>query len=130
VSASEDDKLDEALEETFPASDPPCNTVETGIDLSEITSAPSSEIVVRDHPEANRLEAVVDGHTAFLTYERGPQSIALVHTEVPEPVRGRGIATRLAESGIEFARATGLALVVRCPLVREYLRKHPEAARS
>jgi len=26
-----DDKLDEALQETFPASDPPANTVETGI---------------------------------------------------------------------------------------------------
>ncbi len=28
---SDDDHLDEALEETFPASDPPANTVETGI---------------------------------------------------------------------------------------------------
>jgi hypothetical protein len=27
----EDDDIDEALEETFPASDPPANTVETGI---------------------------------------------------------------------------------------------------
>ena len=27
----EDDGIDEALEETFPASDPPANTVETGI---------------------------------------------------------------------------------------------------
>jgi len=29
--SSVDSKLDEALEETFPASDPPANTVETGI---------------------------------------------------------------------------------------------------
>jgi hypothetical protein len=28
---SDDEHLDEALEETFPASDPPANTVETGI---------------------------------------------------------------------------------------------------
>jgi hypothetical protein len=45
---SNDDKLDEALEETFPASDPPANTVETGIDLGEIESAQSSEVVVPD----------------------------------------------------------------------------------
>ena len=29
-----DDRLDEALEETFPASDPPANTVETGIGVA------------------------------------------------------------------------------------------------
>jgi len=28
---SYDEKIDEAIEETFPASDPPANTVETGI---------------------------------------------------------------------------------------------------
>ena len=27
----DDEKVDEAIEETFPASDPPANTVETGI---------------------------------------------------------------------------------------------------
>jgi hypothetical protein len=30
----EDEKLDETLEETFPASDAPANTVETGIRIS------------------------------------------------------------------------------------------------
>ena len=34
--ASSDSKLDEALEETFPASDPAANTVETGIRSGEL----------------------------------------------------------------------------------------------
>ena len=32
--ADDSDDLDEALEETFPASDPPANTVETGIGVN------------------------------------------------------------------------------------------------
>jgi hypothetical protein len=35
----EDRALDEALEETFPASDPPANTVETGITVGEPSSS-------------------------------------------------------------------------------------------
>jgi hypothetical protein len=32
-----EDQLDEAIEETFPASDPPANTVETGIAIGSPT---------------------------------------------------------------------------------------------
>jgi uncharacterized protein len=119
-----DDAVDEALEETFPASDPPANTVETGVRV-ELESRPAAEFVVRDRPEASRFEAVRDGQIAFLQYERRPDAFVVLHTEVPEPLRGRGIASRLAEVVLQSARAEGLPIVLRCPFVRAYLRKHP-----
>src|SRR5262245_39558475 len=45
-----DDRLDETLEETFPASDAPANTIETGIALE-----PGPE-TVHDNRSANRFE--------------------------------------------------------------------------
>src|SRR5262249_26971260 len=74
IMISEDDKLDEALEETFPASDAPANTVETGIR----TGAPLTAAVI-DNRAANRFELTIDGHTAFLAYERTHDALTLVH---------------------------------------------------
>jgi predicted GNAT family acetyltransferase len=113
--------LDETLEETFPASDAPANTVETGTRVGPVPPLPA----VTDNREASRFELVVDGQTAVLTYERTPKSLVLVHTEVPPPLRGRHLADALAKAAIDAAHAEGLPFVALCPFVKAYLRKHP-----
>jgi uncharacterized protein len=45
---------------------------------------------------------------------------------VPETLRGRGIAGTLAKTGLEYARDHQLKVDVVCPLVANYLSKHPE----
>lgn len=117
-----DRQLDETVEESFPASDPPANTVETGIRIS----GPSLAEAVVDNRAAHRFELVVDGKMADLAYERTPTSLVLVHTQVPPSLRGRHLADALAKAGIESARAEGLQVVARCHFVRAYLRKHPQ----
>jgi hypothetical protein len=49
-----------------------------------------------------------------------------LHTEVPEALRGRGIAGELAKTGLEYARDNQLKVDVVCPLVANYISKHPE----
>jgi hypothetical protein len=122
---SDDEELDETIEETFPASDAPANTVETGIRVGPGAAAPD----VIDNREAQRFEVTVDGQTAVLHYERRPHSIVLVHTEVPPPLRGRHLADLLAKAAVDRAHAEDLQVVVVCPFVTAYLQKHPEQAR-
>ena len=43
-----------------------------------------------------------------------------------EALRGRGIAGTLAKTGLEYARDNNLKVDVVCPLVANYLSKHPE----
>ena len=122
---SNDDDLDETIDETFPASDAPGNTVETGIHLDALPTSAA----VTDNREARRFELIVEGQTAVLNYERTAKSIVLVHTEVPVPLRGRHIADVLAKAAIDRAHTEGLQVIAVCPFVKAYLRKHPESRR-
>ena len=122
----DDRDIDEALEETFPASDPPANTVEGGARVDAFAVLPP----VIDNKEAHRFELTIVGETAVLNYERTAKSLILVHTEVPAVFRGRHLADALAKAAIERAHAEGLEVVAVCPFVQAYLRKHPNALHS
>ena len=116
----DDDKLDETIEETFPASDAPGNT-------SVIARLPARELLsqISDNRARNRFELASDGHTAFLAYERTTDSLTLLHTEVPVELRGRHLGEALVEGALEIGRREGLQIAVVCPFARAYLRKHP-----
>ena len=118
----DDDKLDEAIEESFPASDPPANTPETGVRVGTPPSPEPGD--VSDNAARSRFELTVDGQTAYLAYERTKDRLTIVHTEVPPELRGRHLGDRLVEAGVSAARANGLQLVAVCPFARAYLRKH------
>ena len=119
----DDSKVDEALEQTFPASDPPANTVETGIRIT-IPLETDVDTSVTDNTAQSRFELNVDGHVAYLEYERTPNTLTLLHTEVPPEIRGRHIADRLVEAALAIGRSEGRRLVVICPFARAYLRRH------
>jgi predicted GNAT family acetyltransferase len=115
-----DDDLDETIEESFPASDPPSHTGETGTRLDVTPPADA----VTDNRDAHQFELVVDGETSVLVYQRTPTSLILVHTEVPPPVRGRHLAATLAQAAINAAHAQGLRVIAVCPFVKAYMRRH------
>ena len=115
----DEDALDEALEETFPASDPPANTVETAVRPRAKVDTPP----VIDNRERSRFELHVGELVGFLLYERSEKSLALIHTEVPVELRGRHFGEVLVNAALDEARRNGLAIVAVCPFAREYLRK-------
>jgi predicted GNAT family acetyltransferase len=78
-------------------------------------------------PTRGQFEIERDGETAFLAYEVDGQGwISLLHTQVPEPVRGQGIANELARTALEYAKEHQLKVDVVCPVVFHYVNTHPE----
>ena len=97
--------------------------------LVTITGVSTAGQVV-DNAAAQRFELEVDGQTAFLAYERANGALALIHTEVPEALRGHHIGERLVKFALETGRTEGSRIVAVCPFVRAYLRKHPLQGRG
>ncbi len=84
-------------------------------------------INVQHNPAEQRFEVHLDGHVGFLQYGQENGEITILHTEVPKALGGRGLGALLAKEALRWARAqTGQRLVVLCPFVREYMRKHPD----
>ena len=77
---------------------------------------------------SGRLEIERQGHVAYLEYTLAGKILQLIHSEVPEALRGQGLGSELAHSALEWAREQGLKVDVICPSVAEYLKKHPEYA--
>lgn len=79
------------------------------------------------HDEARRRFELETGEgTAILTYEREERIVTFTHTIVPQAMEGRGIGSRLARTGLDWARGEGLKVVPRCPFVAAWIERHPD----
>jgi predicted GNAT family acetyltransferase len=92
-------------------------------------STESSQVAVRNNPDALRYELVVDDEVVGeIDYRRSHDAVVLVHTEVSPALEGRGLGGQLVAGALEDVRAQGLRVVAVCPFVRAYLRRHPNSA--
>jgi uncharacterized protein len=85
--------------------------------------------VVTDNPAASRYELHVGTELAgFVTYQLRDHGtvLSLLHTEVEPAFQGAHLATHLARSSLDDARARGLAVLPFCPYIGAWIKKHPE----
>lgn len=78
------------------------------------------------NPEKNRFELSIEGELAVIdyTFKKSINQIFLVHTEVPEALRGNGWGEKLVGDSLEIIRNKGYKVVPICPFVITYLKRH------
>lgn len=74
--------------------------------------------------ENNRFETFIEGHTAFVEYVVRDGALVVVHTFVPKPLKGRGIASRLVQEAYVYADKEGLGCKATCSYALAWLEKH------
>ena len=73
-----------------------------------------------------RFEIEQDGAVAYLEYALAGKVLELIHTEVPENMKGTGAGSSLVQSALQWAREHSVKVDVICPFATEYIKRHPE----
>ncbi len=85
--------------------------------------------VVRDNPERERYELVVDDRIVSIDdYSSDGSTIVVPHVETDPSMRGQGMADRLMRGLLDDLRARNMTIVPRCPFAAAYVRDHPDDA--
>jgi len=85
--------------------------------------APSEDADAVRHEASRRRFYTATG--AHLDYElTTPGELKITHTFIPENQRGKGLARRLMEAVVEYAKQERLSLRASCSYAEVYLRKH------
>jgi predicted GNAT family acetyltransferase len=86
---------------------------------------PEPEVRIVDAPARSRFELLVgDRVVGFTEYELVGDRISLNHTEIDPDVEGRGYGSRLAAGVLDATGERGLDVIVMCPFITAYLRRH------
>jgi len=83
-------------------------------------------LTIINNEQQQQFQVRVEGELAYLEYRLSKGDIFLMHTEVPEKLGGRGIASALAEHAFKYAREHKIPVMVYCPFVASWLKRHPE----
>jgi predicted GNAT family acetyltransferase len=87
---------------------------------------PADKIV--ENAALHRFELERDGETAFVLYSKTQNVIKLIHTEVPDALRGKGVGSKLVGGVLRQAEQAKLSVIPSCPFVAQYVKRHPEFA--
>ncbi|WP_343636930.1 N-acetyltransferase [Fluviicola sp.] len=86
----------------------------------------SAKTEIVNNEVLQQLEYREGNELATLTYKFYKKDIAFMHTNVPDSLAGKGIAGALAAAAFEYAKKINKQVMVYCPFVAAYLKRHPE----
>ena len=81
---------------------------------------------VRNDEKAGKFYATLDGREAVIEYAKTGDVYDLMHTFVPEELRGQGIAEQLVHGALDQIRQQGAQFLPSCPFIQTFLKRFPE----
>ena len=88
------------------------------------------EYKIEHQPEQKLFKTEVEGRTAFVQYRLLNGGLDIIHTIVPRPLEGQGIAAALGKAAYDYAVANGLKPKATCSYAVAWLQRHPEVTKE
>jgi len=86
------------------------------------------QIQVTHNPAENRFETWLDEKLSKLDYIQDGKNFVITHVGVHPELRGQGVAGKIVEVGLEYAKEKSLRVIPMCSYAAAYIRRHPEYA--
>lgn len=86
------------------------------------------ELKVLHNPAEKRFETWIDGYLSKLDYIQDGKNFVITHVGVNPHFRRKGVAGKIVQAGLEFARENSLRVIPMCSYAADYIRRHPEYA--
>lgn len=85
------------------------------------------ELDIIHNEDDSQFEAIIEDLTAFVQYHQiGEDQIAILSTQVPKELEGRGIAAAITKFALDYAQEKGLKVQPICSYTVAYITRHPE----
>ena len=79
------------------------------------------------HKPANHaFEVLIDGQLSKLDYIQDGKNFVITHVGVYPEHRGQGIAGKIVEAGLQYAKENSLRVVPMCSYAAAYIRRNPQ----
>jgi len=86
----------------------------------------ANQLLVEHDPKRGRFEIHIGAYVAELNYSMLDGVMTITHTGVPHVLEGQGIASRLTQTALEYARQQNYQVFPLCSFAQVYMRRHPE----
>lgn len=81
-------------------------------------------VTIQHDPNDKQFYVTIDGTRAYLAYmDLGRKTLDIYRTFVPNALRGKGLAAKLTEHALQFAREGGYQVIPSCSYVERYMQR-------
>jgi uncharacterized protein len=72
------------------------------------------------------FEVWIDGHLSKLDYIQEGKNFVITHVGVYPEHRGKGLAAKIVDAGLQYARENSLRVIPMCSYAAAYIRRNPQ----
>ena len=84
-------------------------------------------MAIKVQRDSSKFYVELEGKRAKINFKLPQEDvIELVHTEVPDEFRGKGVAEEMAKVALQYARDNHLKVIPSCRFVNAYIQRHKE----
>jgi hypothetical protein len=84
------------------------------------------KLEITHNPANDRFEVWIDGHLSKLDYIQEGKNFVITHVGVYPEHRGQGLAAKIVEVSLQYARENSLRVIPMCSYAAAYIRRNPK----